>query len=583
MIIRAIICLLLAVSFSHGTTIKNSSGIVTVDGSFDVTGSITAQSASFQRGVTTNTIYVNQLATGGTGTESDPWTGLTSAVLTNKNTQYLWPSGVYAITNTINLLNQGTYHKGDAGGTILKYSGSGVAVEFRHPTNGWVLTTGLENFRIDCSNAVRAVKIPTSITLSNSGTSFAQGVVTLTNHGYVEGEAVDIIGASNSLDYNGVRHVQYMDPDHFSYQMKAGSTAPSPATGSLSIRKSSVALQLVKVRQNYMKNITVANCSLGIDLRACVTGVWDNITCSHHAEPGGPNSAFVVTPLTGLMIGGFDSSQLAANSTCQVFNNVAVEGVSDWGVIVFDAWGILFNVGTSEGNGAGCMVSSGRSGEGEHTTTFVGWDNEFNTLTFPDGKHKDWYIYGRMNLLQNCKCTDNVEIYGGSRNRIEGGLLGTLTIGSGATGTVLTGVRAGAFSTNLVDNGSQTIMQGVYHEDVREQDQVNSFLVKPLAMSGVADGGTQTINASISSAVSFAYTGSFTMANPTNPKNGQELLIRMQHGPSAGTYTVTWDTAWKFSPGFAAPTLDTVNGYSYVEAVYNSADSKWYVLKWTSF
>lgn len=94
-----------------------------------------------------NAVYVNQQATGGSGTGGSPWTGWDTAITWTANTEYRFPAGYYSYATSPNFCLAGLALIGESG-TILKYTGSGVAVNFTAPAGTWVFGMRMENFTI---------------------------------------------------------------------------------------------------------------------------------------------------------------------------------------------------------------------------------------------------------------------------------------------------------------------------------------------------------------------------------------------------------------------------------------------------
>lgn len=98
-------------------------------------------------------INVSLAATGGSGTAASPWTGWDTAITWSAETQYDFPSGVYAYSSSPNFLKTGIALKGEAG-AVLKFTGSGNAVVFDNPGGGspaylnWTQNVRFENFII---------------------------------------------------------------------------------------------------------------------------------------------------------------------------------------------------------------------------------------------------------------------------------------------------------------------------------------------------------------------------------------------------------------------------------------------------
>lgn len=101
--------------------------------------------ADFDR---TNVVWVNEQASGGTGTAGDPWTGWDTAITWAASTEYRFPKGYYSYATSPNFLLTGLALVGESG-TVLKYTGSGDAVTFTAGSDTWVFDVRMENFIIE--------------------------------------------------------------------------------------------------------------------------------------------------------------------------------------------------------------------------------------------------------------------------------------------------------------------------------------------------------------------------------------------------------------------------------------------------
>lgn len=512
----------------------------------------------------TNEIWVNQLATGGNGTTNNPWTGLESVNLRKDYTQYHWPAGYYKITNTIDLLGTNTYHLGEAG-TVIKFYGTGTAVRFKN-TNSWTMGSAFENFRIDCQSAVVPVQHPTAITLVAAVPSIA--TCTLTNHGYSSGDVIAISGA-NELDYNGARFIEVIDTNTFTYLVATETTNATTATGTFTSKKASVALEMLGVRNQSVRNLIVGNCTVGITIQACVGGTWDNIRCSRFEEP---NWAWTVQPVHALLVGTRVTGSLDY-STTQTIRNFSAEGMSDYGLVLFDAANFTFDIGTSEVNQRGVLVGTGTKITSKDIF-FLNWDNEFNTFT------NDFHIFANGCVLQSCWADGEVEIAGG-HNHIRSGKIARIIIRSHANDTVLDGVHLVA-PQYVIDNGTRTRFWGCHYENADGPiDKTSGLLITPKVLPEIAAGDTNTLNTALASFYTVKVNGNFTLANPTNAVAGQRIRMRFQHDNTANPYSVTnFGTAWFLPSWIPQPAFTTANGYAYMDAQYNEITSQWQIDHW---
>ncbi len=96
-----------------------------------------------------------------------------------------------------------------------------------------------------------------------------------------------------------------------------------------------------------------------------------------------------------------------------------------------------------------------------------------------------------------------------------------------------------------------------------------------LPVSVLTDAASVVTNALLGALFTLTPTQNFTMANPTNPTNGQKIIYKIKQD-STGSRVITWDTAFRGSTDVALPVLTTTaNFVDYITFVYDSAVSKW--------
>lgn len=88
-------------------------------------------------------------------------------------------------------------------------------------------------------------------------------------------------------------------------------------------------------------------------------------------------------------------------------------------------------------------------------------------------------------------------------------------------------------------------------------------------------GGNASIDASAGNVFDVAATANFTLANPTNPTNGQVIHLRITQD-GTGSRVMTLGTAWSAGPNTV--TLSTAaNKIDHLVAMYHSGNSKWHI------
>jgi hypothetical protein len=141
-----------------------------------------------------------------------------------------------------------------------------------------------------------------------------------------------------------------------------------------------------------------------------------------------------------------------------------------------------------------------------------------------------------------------------SRRKIVKGAVGTAAAGSVLTGILASPARAA--STALL---STTVEPGA---------------IAP-AVVMLTDAATISVDASKGNDFRVTLGASRTMANPTNPTSGQQIIFQITQG-SGGSATVTWGTAYEFSTGLPQPTLSTAAGQTdLLGFIYNAVSGSW--------
>ena len=142
-----------------------------------------------------------------------------------------------------------------------------------------------------------------------------------------------------------------------------------------------------------------------------------------------------------------------------------------------------------------------------------------------------------------------------SRRKIFTRALGVAAAGA-AGGTVLTDVFAPSASAATAGT---TVEQGA---------------VAPAVVS-LTDTSLIAVDASLGNDFRVTLGADHSMANPSNPTDGQKIIFQVTQGTS-GSSTITWGSAYEFSTGLPQPTLSTAPGDAdLLSFVYNAARSKW--------
>jgi len=98
-------------------------------------------------------------------------------------------------------------------------------------------------------------------------------------------------------------------------------------------------------------------------------------------------------------------------------------------------------------------------------------------------------------------------------------------------------------------------------------------VITPDAIS--ISGGNASIDASSGNVFAIAATANFTLANPTNPTDGQVIHLRITQD-ATGSRVMTLGTAWSAGPNTV--TLSTAaNKVDHLVAMYHSGAAKWHI------
>jgi hypothetical protein len=98
-------------------------------------------------------------------------------------------------------------------------------------------------------------------------------------------------------------------------------------------------------------------------------------------------------------------------------------------------------------------------------------------------------------------------------------------------------------------------------------------VVTPEAIS--ISGGNASIDAATGNVFDIAATANFTLANPTNPVNGQVIHLRITQD-ATGSRVMTLGSAWSSGPNTVTLST-TANKIDHLVAMYHSTSSKWHI------
>lgn len=127
---------------------------------------------------------------------------------------------------------------------------------------------------------------------------------------------------------------------------------------------------------------------------------------------------------------------------------------------------------------------------------------------------------------------------------------------AGAAGTML---RAAAASPASAASAATTVEQGA---------------LAPAVVT-LTDAPTIAVNASLGNDFRVTLAASRSMATPSNPTDGQQIIFQITQG-SGGSAAITWDTGYEFSAALPQPTLSTAAGQTdLLGFIYSAAKGQW--------
>src|SRR6478672_1720549 len=139
-----------------------------------------------------------------------------------------------------------------------------------------------------------------------------------------------------------------------------------------------------------------------------------------------------------------------------------------------------------------------------------------------------------------------------SRRKIFKGAVGAAAVGT-AGGTLLSGA-----SPALAASGGTALARrarGARGVLAMAATTVEQAAVAP-AVVGLTDAATIAVDASLGNDFRVTIAGNRTIANPSNPTDGQKVVLHVTQG-AAGSFALSWGSAFQFSDGLPPPVLST--------------------------
>lgn len=484
-------------------------------------------------------IDVSSFATGGDGTVGSPWTGWDTALTFVEHTTYHYRKGHYAYATSPNFLKTGIAHIGDAG-VFFHHTGTGDG--FRLETDD-LAVTWYHRMRIENITVLGHVTTLSGAASATIGTNTVTGTGTSFTTQVAVGDAISFDAGGPNAETRLVTLIT--DNTHLTV---SGNWLTTKTAAGMKCGKTRHGVYMAGCRNVSLKNITVhdvANSALYAEW--CVTNYAELFVTSYH-DPI-QSTEFQIRSQYGI--------KLDHNTTTFTFLEPVIEGTQEAGIYTLDgSYGNTFVNGTSEGNkGNGAVFAS------------VG--NTIINTDFEANEGLDVEVLQSRNRFINAVIEQSITITAGQGNRIEGGVVGDIVVDGDMTvldGAEVLGAITGAALASLVQFPYVNTPDG----NIRMDTQLGNVLahVKDLSMGATVN--TNARDANIFYGVSNA---NLTLANPTNPRNGQEITWRLVQG---ATHTIAFGSKFRPAATKDFPVMPTVSGDTlYLVAKYNSTDDKW--------
>jgi len=148
----------------------------------------------------------------------------------------------------------------------------------------------------------------------------------------------------------------------------------------------------------------------------------------------------------------------------------------------------------------------------------------------------------------------------------------------GAVGAAAAGTAGGAFlaggSPALAAGGGRALARRARGVFAVAATTVEQAAVAPAVVS-LTDAPTIAIDASLGNDFRVTIAGNRTIANPSNPADGQKVVLHVTQG-AAGSFALSWGSAFQFSAGLPQPVLSSQAGQTdLLGFIYNAAKGKW--------
>jgi hypothetical protein len=496
----------------------------------------------------TGAIDVSAFATGGDGTEADPWTGWDTAITWTSGVTYVFPSGSdglhghYAYATSPNYLKTNISLIG-YGNVFLHHTGTGDAFVLDSPDPGvtWIHRLRVENFTI-----LGNVFVGTGTAVADADDDQVVGTGTAFLTQFAVGDSITFDSGSPNAESHLVTAIA--DNTHLTVDVdwKLGKS------GTFRICKTHNGIFTRGMRNGIFKNVTVHDVArAALYSTFCVTNTFENFCHSYHDPIQG--TEFLSRAQYGI--------ELDTATTTWSFLNAIVEGTETYGVWIKDAsYANTFLNGTSEGHkGIGVWCNS------------VG--NEFINFDVEANAGDDIVVWGSRNVFENCLSDRRIWLNAGQNNVIRSCNTKDILIsdGSGFNEVSLT-LIGGTFTDE--DNSTykygnlETLTSGLFRYD----SQLGNVIDRMVAIDSAT---TIDTNARLANIFSVQLSHNTTLANPTNAKNGQ--LIGWRFTPSTSV-TIAFGNKFRTPSTKDFPVMCPAGSVLYIFARYHSTDDKFDII-----
>lgn len=487
-------------------------------------------------------IDVASFATGGDGTSGNPWTGMFSALTFEAHKAYFYKSGHYAYSTSPNFMKTDIAHIG-APGVFFHHTGTGDGFVFESDA---IATTWYHRHRIENITILGHVTTLSGSANATAGTNTVTGTGTSFTTQVAVGDAIAFDSGGANCETRIVTVIT--DNTHLTV---ASNWATTKTGGGMKCGKTRYGMRMSGIRNAMLKNITVHDVAVApLYTEYCVTNHAELFVTSYH-DPV-QSTEFQIRSRYGVVL---DNS-----TTTWTFTELVVEGTQEIGIWPkTDCYGNTFINGTSEGNkGEGARVQSDK--------------NVFINMDFEANDSYDVNVLQSRNDFIGCLVEQQLWVQAGQGVRFTGGQVGDIIVDGDSfklDGALVNGTITGVALASMIRLPYVDTLDGNIRMDVKIGNVLDH--VKDLT-----PGSTVNTNARDGRVQYFTSTGNFTLANPTNPVNGQAIEWRITQGAA---HTISYGSKFRAPSSKDFPKMPAAGETLYILARYHSTDDKWDIIR----